>query len=85
MGRPDHSKLQDRLNYPPRLLRAERAAAYLAMGTTTFLRLVEIGELPKPKRIKGIVAWDRLMLDAYVDDTSDDTANSVERILQGGS
>jgi excisionase family DNA binding protein len=77
-----HAKLQDTLAYAPRLLRAERAAAYLGMGTSTFLRMVSDGVLPKPKSIRGVVAWDRLALDAYVD--SIDDANSVERILRGG-
>ena len=77
------AKLQDTLAYAPRLLRAARAAAYLGMGTSTFLRLVDEGVLPKPKRIRGVVAWDRFVLDACVDGLDDD-ANSVERILRGG-
>ena len=39
-------KLQDHLAYPPRAMRAERAAAYLDMSTRTFLRLVDEGLLP---------------------------------------
>ena len=77
------TKLQDALSYPPRLLRAPRAAAYLGMGTSTFLRMVDEGVLPKPKHIKGVTAWDRFALDAYVDSIDDD-ANTVERILRGG-
>jgi len=76
-------KLQDHLAYPPRLLRADRAAAYLSMGERTFLRLVAEGKLPKPKRLNGVVAWDRYRLDAYVDDADDDIAdNSVDRLLR---
>ena len=76
-------KLQDTLAYPPRLLRADRAASYLAMGERTFLRLVADGKLPKPKRIGGVVAWDRYRLDAYIDDTDDDVAdNTVDRLLK---
>jgi excisionase family DNA binding protein len=79
-------KLQDHLAYPPRLLRVDRAAAYLGMGTTTFLRLVESGKLPKPKRIGGVVAWDRLRLDAFVDDTADEgEVNTIDQILREGS
>jgi predicted DNA-binding transcriptional regulator AlpA len=78
------TKLQDQMAYPPRLLRAERAAAYLGMGTSTFLRLVREGVLPKPKHVAGVVAWDRLALDAYVDDVGDENANTFERILKGG-
>src|SRR6266704_689160 len=33
-------KLADSLAYPPRGMRADRAAAYLGMSTSTFLRLV---------------------------------------------
>jgi predicted DNA-binding transcriptional regulator AlpA len=71
------------LQYPPRLLRADRAAAYLGMGTSTFLRLVSEGVLPKAKHIKGVTAWDRFQLDSYVD-SIDDEGNTVERILRGG-
>ena len=59
--------LQDALAYPPRLLRADRAAAYLAMSRATFLNLVEQGALPKPVRLRGVVAWDRAKLDSFVD------------------
>ena len=75
-------RLADSCSYPPRLLRADRAAAYLVMGTSTFLRMVSEGVLPKPKHIKGVVAWDRFALDAYVDSIGDD-ANTVDRILRG--
>ena len=75
-------KLQDQLAYPPRLLRADRAAAYLGMGERTFLRLVAEGKLPKPKRLGGVVAWDRYRLDASIDDANDDVAdNTVDRLL----
>jgi predicted DNA-binding transcriptional regulator AlpA len=77
-------KLQDHLAYPPRLLRADRAAAYLDMGERTFLRLVSEGKLPKPKRgFGGVVAWDRYRLDACIDDADDDVAdNTVDRLLR---
>jgi hypothetical protein len=45
--------------------------------------MVSEGALPKPKHIRGVVAWDRFALDAYVDGI-DDEANTVERILRGG-
>jgi predicted DNA-binding transcriptional regulator AlpA len=57
-------KLSDRIAYPPRTFRAERAAAYLAMGKSKFLELVDEGRLPRPVRIDGITTWDRLELDA---------------------
>ena len=64
-------KLQDDLAYPPRAMKAERAAAYLDMSRTKFLALVESGRLPKPKVIDGIRVWDRLALDAAFNDFPD--------------
>ena len=66
--KPEADKLQDHLAYPPRAFRAERAAAYLSMGKSTFLKLVEEGKLPPPLRVAGIPLWDRLDLDAAVED-----------------
>lgn len=60
-------KLADTLAYPPRLLRSDRAAAYLSMAESTFLKLVSKGRLPKGKRLDGMVFWDRAMLDAFAD------------------
>jgi predicted DNA-binding transcriptional regulator AlpA len=57
------SKLQDTLIYA-RGLRADRAAAYLGMGKTKFLELVDNGTMPKAVVIDGIKVWDRLDLDA---------------------
>lgn len=78
------AKLQDSLAYPPRLMRAERAAAYLGMGVTLFLQLVADGKIAKPRRIRGVVAWDRLKLDAFVEDDEDDgtVVNTVDEILR---
>jgi hypothetical protein len=64
-------KLQDDLAYPPRAMKAERAAAYLDMSRTKFLELVESDRLPKPKVIDGIRIWDRLALDAAFNDFPD--------------
>lgn len=61
------AKLADGFAYPPRALRADRAAAYLSMSTNYFLRLVAEGRLPKGKRLGSIVFWDRLALDAFVE------------------
>jgi predicted DNA-binding transcriptional regulator AlpA len=61
-------KLADQLAYPPRLLRAERAAAYLAMSTSQFLKMVQAKELPAPMKIRSMTLWDRWQLDAAVDD-----------------
>jgi predicted DNA-binding transcriptional regulator AlpA len=62
-------KLQDHLGYPPRGMDAERAAAYLGLGRTKFLELVENGRMPKPVRIEEeLPRWDRFDLDAAWDD-----------------
>jgi predicted DNA-binding transcriptional regulator AlpA len=60
-------KLADDLCYPPRAMRADRAAAYLSLATSTFLKLVDEKRLPKGKRLGGIVFWDRAELDAFVE------------------
>lgn len=57
-------KLQDCLAYPPRAFRADRAAAYLSMSTSTFLKLVAEGLMPMGIKCKGMTMWDRLDLDA---------------------
>ena len=84
-------KLQDALAYPPRAMRAERAAAYLDMSRTKFLELVEAKRLPESKIIDGIRVWDRLELDSAFEDfpkraDGDNVAgrrNSFDVILRG--
>jgi hypothetical protein len=84
-------RLQDELAYPPRAMRAGRAAAYLDMSRTKFLELVEAQRLPRPKIIDGIRVWDRLELDSAFEDfpvraDGDNVAgrrNSFDVILQG--
>ncbi|KWV59649.1 hypothetical protein AS156_30865 [Bradyrhizobium macuxiense] len=64
-------------------MRAERAAAYLDLSKSTFLRLVEDGVMPQPIRIKGVVCWDRLDLDAAfegfkgIDQSSENTMHKL--------
>jgi predicted DNA-binding transcriptional regulator AlpA len=60
-------KLADSLAYPPRALRSDRAGAYLSMSESNFLRLVKAGRLPKGKKLDGIVFWDRVALDSFVE------------------
>ena len=54
--------------YPPRAMKADRAAAYLDMSRSKFLELVEADRLPKPKIIDGIRVWDRLALNSAFND-----------------
>ena len=51
----------------PRGLRAEDAAAYLGMGKTKFLELVDRGTLPRAVAIDSIKIWDRFDLDAALE------------------
>lgn len=82
-------KLQDDFAYPPRAMRAERAAAYLDFSTQTFLRLVDEGLLPPGTKLPGhsFVLWDRLDLDAAYEDwktasaDGDDNGNTMHKLL----
>lgn len=58
-------------------LRREDAARYLGLSPTKFLRMVEDGRLPKPKRIDGCVIWDSRLLEAAWDDLGMDDAGAV--------
>lgn len=61
MGRPRKARLET--IYPPRGMRAERAAAYLDMSESSFLTLVAEGELPQGVAVRGMTVWDRYELD----------------------
>jgi excisionase family DNA binding protein len=69
-------KLADGLSYPPGALRADRAAAYLSLSTSTFLELVEKGRLPKGKKLEGIRFWVRRDLDAFLENYEGDEPDS---------
>lgn len=80
MGRPvDSSKLQDHLAYPPRGMRASRAAAYLGMSESSFLSLVAEGVMPQPTRIKGMNIWDRLRIDAAFESLAPEQQDEPKR------
>jgi len=51
----------------PRLLRRERAAAYLDMSPGSFDKLVKDGVLPAPKKLYSFKVWDRSDLDVLAD------------------
>jgi predicted DNA-binding transcriptional regulator AlpA len=79
-----HPKLADSFSYPPRAMRSERAAAYLSMSESNFLRLVKEGKLPKAKKLDGIVFWDRGALDSFVENYEgevDETIDKWDKIL----
>lgn len=76
-------RLADDLAYPPRAMRADRAA-YLSMSVSTFLRLVEEGLMPVPVKIKGMTTWDRLELDAAFENFKNpvpESGNTMHKIL----
>lgn len=62
-----------RRTWTPRGLRLDDAAAYCGVSRNTFLRWVEEGLMPQPKRIvrrgerDGVVVWDREAIDAAFD------------------
>jgi excisionase family DNA binding protein len=57
-------KFQNNVSYPPRAMRAERAAAYLDISKSMFLQWVAEGKMPKGTRIGGLRIWDREDIDA---------------------
>jgi prophage regulatory protein len=61
------AKSSNRHALTPRLLRRERAAAYLDMSPGSFDKLVKEGRLPQPKSLEPFKAWDRFDLDALCD------------------
>jgi hypothetical protein len=63
-------KIDSNPSIVPRLLRAKDAPAYLAMDRSLFKKLVE-PYVTKRKTSAGHVTFDRLELDAWVDNTRD--------------
>lgn len=53
--------------YPPRGLRRLDAARYLSISPTTFDAWVATGRMPQPKRIGGVVLFDREAIDLAFD------------------
>ena len=70
-------KLQDYLSYPPKGLRADRAAAYLDMSKSKFLALVDGGIIPQPANLGGVKVWDRVV--HYINDPT--TQEDAVKIL----
>jgi hypothetical protein len=60
-------RFQDHCAYPPRMMNADRAAAYLDISKTKFLEGVTVGIWPAARDVGGLPRWDRLDLDAAVD------------------
>ena len=64
-------KFQDGCAYPPRMMNADRAAAYLDISKTKFLEGVAADLWPAPRDVGGLPRWDRFDLDAAVDAMSE--------------
>ena len=64
-------KLQDGFAYPPRWMRGERAAAWTDMSKSKFLELVDQGIMPRGIKVGSMTMWDRLELDAAVENLKD--------------
>ncbi|HTK79061.1 MAG TPA: hypothetical protein VL286_01340 [Rhizomicrobium sp.] len=62
--------MKGELKIEPRGLRREQAAHYLGISATTFDMWVKDNLMPRPKRIGGIVVWDRKALDLAFDSLS---------------
>lgn len=79
------TKLADSLAYPPRVMRAETAAAYVGMSRSMFLKLVDDGVMPKATKIRNMATWDRFDLDAAFDDLKNSdgpSENTVHKQLR---
>jgi excisionase family DNA binding protein len=78
-------KPQDSFAYPPRAMRADRAAAYLSVSRSTFLQWVNDGVMPQPTRIGDVVLWDRLALDIAFEQLTemgdDQGRNSFDKVI----
>jgi len=74
-------KLADLFNYPPRMMRLSRAAAYMDVSPSTFLRMVEEGAMPKPITHHGVRVWDRVDVDAAIDDLKEGPTNTYDKAM----
>jgi len=52
-----------RTGLAPRGLSREQAAAYIGVSAGTFDSMIEDGEMPSAKRLRGRRVWDRVQLD----------------------
>ena len=58
----------ERLPLIRRGLKLEDAAAWVGVGRTKFLAMVDDGRMPRPRRIDGVRVWDVKDLDVAFDD-----------------
>lgn len=55
-------------NWPPRGLREPEAARYVGVSPSQFRTWVSTGVMPGPKKVGGVVVWDRQKLDIAFED-----------------
>jgi predicted DNA-binding transcriptional regulator AlpA len=65
---------------PPRGLRRPDAAAYVGVSPTKFDEWVARGVMPTPKRLDGVVIWDRVTLDAAFEDLPGSNSESNDDV-----
>ena len=53
------------------------AADWVGISASKFDEMVKDGRMPKPKRVDGVVVWDRYRLDVAFEDLPDEGANSA--------
>ncbi|PSM20212.1 hypothetical protein [Nitratireductor sp. StC3] len=69
------------LHYAPLGMSREEAARYVGVGTTTFDRMVAEGVMPRPKRYRGRVLWNRVALELAFEDLPENEGNMIDKIL----
>jgi predicted DNA-binding transcriptional regulator AlpA len=73
--------LADSLSYPPRMMRLSRAAAYVDVSPSTFLRMVQERAMPQPILHNGVTMWDRIEIDAACDDLKEGPINTYDKTM----
>ncbi len=66
----EHAK-QRTQTIAPRGLRRPDAASYVGVSPTKFDEWVARGVMPQPKRMDGVVIWDRVTLDVAFEELPD--------------
>ena len=63
------------------MMRLERVAAYVDVSPSTFLRMVEEGTMPAAIVHHGIRAWDRIDVDAAIEDLKEGPTNTYDKAM----
>lgn len=76
-GAPKPRLARSEPSYAPRLMRRLDAARYVGVSPTKFDEWVRQGQMPPSRKFGGVVVWDRLRLDAAVDELFDDMPQDI--------